>query len=400
MCYYIFRVGEYMKPIKKAIRTFSDMDKVLFFTSLILIIFGSLNIVTASSREAVVNADANMFYYFFKHIIILVISLVAFLIVLKIPTKDYKKWLPLIYIAVFGMNLFLILKGVATRGANNWIDLGFMKVQPSEFAKPTLILTMSLMFQMYFKRLKDVREKHDIIIWKIIGFGLIFPILVFLQKDLGTAIILFGIFAVLFVFSPISRSEKIKASLISIGILAILLVARLSITGYILSGAQTSRLNNFFDPCSKYEDTGYQVCNAFIAINNGGLTGVGLGKSTQKYSYIPEPHTDMVFAIIAEENGVLVCSLIFMAYLIIIYRILKLSMKTKRLSHRYICIGVATYFFLHILINLGGLFGIIPLTGVPLPFLSYGGSFTLSLIMTFAVIQRIHIEMKNEKIRV
>lgn len=389
-----------MKPITKAIRTFSDMDKVLFFTSLVLIIFGSLNIVTASSREAVVNADANMFYYFFKHVVILIISLVAFLIILKIPTKDYKKWLPLIYIVVFGMNLFLILKGVATRGANNWINLGFMKIQPSELAKPTLILAMSLMFQMYYTKLKDPKEKHDMIIWKIIGFGLIFPILVFLQKDLGTAIILFGIFVVLFIFSPISKSEKFKASLISIGILAILLIARLSITGYILSGAQESRLNNFFNPCSKYEDTGYQVCNAFIAINNGGLTGLGLGKSTQKYSYIPEPHTDMVFAIIAEENGVLVCSLIFIAYLIIIYRVLKLSMKTKRLSHKYICIGVATYFFLHILINLGGLFGIIPLTGVPLPFLSYGGSFTLSLIMTFAVIQRIHIEMKNEKIRV
>ena len=386
--------------LKKAIRTFSDMDKVLFFTSLILIIFGSLNIVTASSREAVVNADANMFYYFFKHIIILIISLVAFLFVLNIPTKNYKKWLPLIYIAVFGMNLFLILKGVATRGANNWIDLGFMKIQPSELAKPTLILSISLMCEMYFKKLKDPKEKHDMIIWKIIGFALIFPILVFLQKDLGTAIILFGIFAVIFLFSPISGSEKFKASLISVGILAILLMVRLSISGYILSGAQSSRLNNFFNPCSKYEDTGYQVCNAFIAINNGGLTGVGLGKSTQKYSYIPEPHTDMVFAIIAEENGVLVCSLIFIAYLIIIYRVLKLSMKTKNLKNKYICIGVATYFFLHILINLGGLFGIIPLTGVPLPFLSYGGSFTLSLIMTFAVIQRIHIEMKNEKIRV
>ena len=385
---------------KKAIRTFSDMDKVLFFTSLILIIFGSLNIVTASSREAVVNADANMFYYFFKHIIILIISLVAFLFVLKIPTKNYKKWLPLIYIAVFGMNLFLILKGVATRGANNWIDLGFMKIQPSELAKPTLIISMSLMCEMYFKKLKDKNEKHDMIIWKIIGFALIFPILVFLQKDLGTAIILFGIFAVIFLFSPISGSEKFKASLISIGILTILLIVRLSISGYILSGAQSSRLNNFFNPCSKYEDTGYQVCNAFIAINNGGLTGVGLGKSTQKYSYIPEPHTDMVFAIIAEENGVVVCSLIFIAYLIIIYRVLKLSMKTKNLKNKYICIGVATYFFLHILINLGGLFGIIPLTGVPLPFLSYGGSFTLSLVMTFAVIQRIHIEMKNEKIRV
>ena len=386
--------------IKKISRTFSDMDKVLFFTSLILIIFGSLNIVTASSREAVVNADANMFYYFFKHIIILTISLVAFLIVLKIPTKNYKKWMPLIYIVVFGMNLFLILKGVATRGANNWINLGFMKIQPSELAKPTLIVSMSLMFEMYFKKLKDIREQHDMIIWKIIGFALIFPILVFLQKDLGTAIILFGIFAVLFLFSPISTSEKFKASLISIGILAILLIVRLSISGYILSGAQESRLNNFFNPCSKYEDTGYQVCNAFIAINNGGLTGVGLGKSTQKYSYIPEPHTDMVFAIIAEENGVITCSLIFIAYLIVIYRVLKLSIKTKNLKNKYICIGVATYFFLHILINLGGLFGIIPLTGVPLPFLSYGGSFTLSLIMTFAVVQRIHIEMKNEKIRV
>lgn len=389
-----------MKMLKKVMKTFSDMDKVLFFTTLILIIFGSLNIVTASSREAVVNADANMFYFFFKHVIILIISLVAFLIVLKIPTKNYKKWLPIIFVVVIGLNLFLILKGVATRGANNWINLGFMKIQPSELAKPTLILTMSLMFSMYYKDLKNPKLKHDMIIWKIIGFGLIFPIIVFLQKDLGTAIILFGIFAVLFVFSPISTSEKFKSSLISIGILAILLIARLSITGYILSGAQESRLNNFFNPCSKYEDTGYQVCNAFIAINNGGLAGVGLGKSTQKYSYIPEPHTDMVFAIIAEENGVLICSLIFIAYLIIIYRILKLSMRTKDLKNKYICIGVATYIFLHILINLGGLFGIIPLTGVPLPFLSYGGSFTLSLIATLAVVQRIHIEMKNQKIKV
>ena len=253
-----------MRPIKRAIRTFTDMDKVLFFTSLILIVFGSLNIVTASSREAVVNADANMFYYFFKHVIILIISLVAFIIVLRIETKDYKKWLPFIYIVVFGLNLFLILKGVATRGANNWINLGFMKIQPSELAKPTLILAMSLLFRKNYYKLKDPKEKHDMIIWQIIGFGLIFPAIVFLQKDLGTAMILFGIFAVMYIFSPITKSEKIKASLISLGAIAILLLVRLSISGYILSDAQTSRLKNFFNPCSKYEDTGYQVCNAFI----------------------------------------------------------------------------------------------------------------------------------------
>lgn len=386
--------------MKKIIKAFRDMDKVILFTSLILIIFGSLNIVTASSREAVVVANANMFYYFIKHMVILVVSLIAFLIVIKIPTKNYNKWLPFVFLTIFGMLVYLVLKGASTRGAANWIDLKFMKIQPSELAKPALIITISLMFQMYFKRLNDTTQSHELIISKIICFGIIFPILVFLQKDLGTAIILFGIFCVMFLFSPISNKEKFKAGLIAIGMIAVVLIIRLSITGYILSQAQESRLYNFFNPCSKYEDTGYQVCNAFIAINNGGLNGTGLGKSTQKYSYIPEPHTDMVFAIIAEENGIIKCSLIFVAYLIIIYRILKLSMKTKKTSHKYICLGMSTYFFLHILINLGGLFGIIPLTGVPLPFLSYGGSFTLSLFISFAIIQRIHIEMKNEKIKI
>ena len=232
---------------KKIGKVFKDMDKVLFFTTLALIVYGTLNIVTASSREAVVNADANLFYYFFKHMIILIISLVGFLVVLSIPTRKYRNWLPLIYISVFALNLYLILKGVATRGANNWIDLKFIKVQPSEFAKPILILVMSLLIETYYRKLINVKEKHDIIIWKIIGFSLIFPILVFLQKDLGTAIILFGIFAVLFAFSPISSSEKYKASFISIALLGILILVRLSLTGYILSGAQESRLNNFFN---------------------------------------------------------------------------------------------------------------------------------------------------------
>lgn len=389
-----------MKKSKSNVRLFADMDKTLLFVTIALIIFGTLNIVTASSREAVVNADTNIFYYFFKHCVILFISLIAFLLIIKIPTKNYKKLIVPIYVLIVGLNAYLILKGVSTRGANNWINLKVIKIQPSEFAKPTLILTMAILMSVFSKKLNDPKVKHSNIIWKIVGMALIFPILVFLQKDLGTAIILFGIFFVLFVFSPILKKEKFNALFLSMGLVAILLIVRLSITGYILSDTQTSRLKNFFNPCSKYDDTGYQVCNAFIAINNGGATGVGIGKSTQKYSYIPEPHTDMVFAIIAEENGVLKCSLIFIGYIVILYRILTLSSKTKNLQNKYICLGVATYIFLHILVNLGGIFGMIPLTGVPLPFLSYGGSFTLSLISSLAVIQRINIEHKNEKIRI
>lgn len=385
---------------KKTLKVFKDMDKTILFTSLALIIFGTLNIVTASSREAVLNTDKSMFYYFYKHCVILALSFITFFVIVRFPTKKYKNYVLLLYLAVVIANGFLVVRGVSTRGAANWIDFKVFKLQPSEFAKPILIVAMAVLLENYDRFFSNINVKHYTAIWKIVGMMLIFPVLVFLQKDLGTAMILFGVFLTLYIFSSIPLKEKIYTLLISAVIMGAMLLVRLSITGYILSDIQSSRINNFFNPCSNYEKTGYQVCNAFIAINNGGALGVGIGKSTQKYSYIPEPHTDMVFSIIAEENGVIKCSLIFIGYLILLYRILKLSMNTKTIRNRNICLGIATYIFLHILINLGGLFGVIPLTGVPLPFLSYGGSFMLSIVASLAIVERIHIEMKNEKIKV
>lgn len=389
---------------KKIRNAFLDMDKTLLFVSLIMIIFGTLNIVTASSREAVVNRGANVFYYFYRHGAILLMSFVGFIIMVATPTKKYSKWMPAIYVVIVGLNLYLVIRGLrakmlnidtSTRGANNWINLGFFKLQPSEIAKPILIVVSSLLFTMHDKLFKNFKIKHTEQLGKILCLCLIIPVLVFFQKDAGTAIILFGIFISIYLASPISMKEKFK----SIFLIIIIGIIGLIFSGKLLSGAQKSRLD-YFNPCSKYEYNGYQICNAFIAINNGGLSGLGMGKSTQKYSYIPEPHTDMVFAIIAEEQGVLKCSLIFLGYIVILLKILNLASKVKKLTHKYICIGASTYMFLHIFINLGGLFGVIPLTGVPLPFLSYGGSFTLSFIATLGIIQRIHIETKNVKIKV
>ena len=195
------------------------------------------------------------------------------------------------------------------------------------------------------------------------------------------------------------KSDKIKTILVLIGVAFVGMAIIVLRQGYLLSNAQLSRFD-FYNPCSKYETTGYQVCNGFIAINDGGLFGLGIGKSKQKYSYIPEPHTDSVFAIIGEENGLLRSSLVFIAYIVIIYRILKISNESNTIRGRYICLGVATYIFMHIFINLGGLFGIIPLTGVPLPFLSYGGSYAISLMCSLAVVQRINYENKTQKIKI
>ena len=385
--------------MKKLLRVYRDMDKTILFTTLILIVFGTLNIVTASSREAVLNTNNSMFYYFYKHIAILVLSFIGFLVFIKMPTKNYNKYIPVVYLIVLGANIFLVMNGVTTKGAANWIDLGLLNVQPSEFAKPVVIITMAILLSNYDRLFKTAGAKRNKEVGILIFMILIFPVFVFLQRDVGTASILFGIFFVLFIFCPLSIKEKIETFFLFGGVVAMVLLVVISINGKVLNKAQSSRFN-YYNPCSKYEQNGYQVCNAFIAINNGGALGVGIGNSTQKYSYIPEPHTDMVFSIIAEENGVVKCSLIFLAYIILLYRILKISMNTKNIRNKYICLGVATYIFLHIFINLGGLFGVIPLTGVPLPFLSYGGSFMVSLIASIAIVERIHIEMKNEKIRV
>lgn len=384
--------------IRKFSKLISNMDKKLLITTIILFTFGLLNIVTASSRESI-NYDYPLYYFFYKQITILFGGLIASIIILNIDTKDYKKWAPLAFLVVGGMLIYLSLTGDFNRGSQNWLPLPIIgKVQPSEFAKPVIIICLALLFEIFYNKLRDKNINHYDMIAIILAVGLIFPLIIFFQKDFGTMLIILCIFGVMFLASPILRSEKFKTIILLLG-LGICMLFILVVVGKkdVLSLEQRDRFN-FFNPCSNYEDGGYQTCNGFIAINDGGLFGLGIGKSKQKYSYIPEPHTDSVFAIITEECGLLCDIVIFILWMVVLKQILNLSSKANTIRGRYICLGVATYIFMHIFINLGGLLGLIPLTGVPLPFLSYGGSFTLSLIVSLAVVQRIYIET-NKKIR-
>ena len=167
----------------------------------------------------------------------------------------------------------------------------------------------------------------------------------------------------------------------------------------LLSSKQLQRLQ-FQNPCSRYtEDTGYQVCNGFIAIHNGGLFGNGLGNSTQKYLYLPEAHTDFVFPILVEELGTIVSILVLVGYLYILYRILKVGKEARgNIRNMILCYGTFVFLLLHLLVNLMGVLALIPLTGVPLPFLSYGGSFTINFLLMLFVVERVAIENKQMKL--
>lgn len=389
-----------MKLIFKKLKSvLGDMDKVLLFFTVFLFLYGLLNIVTASSREAL-SYDYDLYYYFFQQSKMLIIGLLGSFIIINVDTKHYKKIVPILYFVLLGILIFLYVNGEFNRGSKNWIKILGFKFQPSEFAKIVIIVTMAQIFELFYKKLRNKKIKHYTMIAIILFIAVSYPIIIYLQKDFGTMFIMLAVLAVMFIASPILRIEKMKTIFYVLIIGIVCGSIAIAVNGKsLLTEEQLSRLN-YFNPCSNYEQGGYQVCNAFIAINNGGLTGLGIGKSQQKYSYIPEPHTDSVFAIFIEEWGLICGAIVFICYILIIKRIFNIASNASSIRGRYIALGIGTYIFMHIFVNLGGLFGIIPLTGVPLPFFSYGGSFTISLMCSLAIIQRVNIETKNQKIKI
>ena len=222
--------------------------------------------------------------------------------------------------------------------------------------------------------------------------------LIFVQPDLGTTIIYSVIVGLIFLAEPISKNIKFKTIVSLVGIVVVASFLLISSGKQLILSRQLERLN-FTRPCDRLLTTGNQVCNGYIAINNGGLFGKGLGNSTQKYLYLPEPYTDFIFTIIVEELGALCGIAIILLYLFLLFRILLIGKRSYTNRGCIICYGTAIYIFLHIAVNLLGIFGLMPMTGVPLPFMSYGGSFTICLIAALTAVQRVSVEtgIKGEK---
>ena len=213
--------------------------------------------------------------------------------------------------------------------------------------------------------------------------------------------IIAGISFLTFFSLPMPRKLSRKFSGIILGLILVIVLVFVLTKGSFLKSYQKERFN-FKDPCERYQDeSGYQLCNSLIAFQNGGLTGQGIGKSTQKYLYLPESYTDFIFPIIVEEWGAIVGIIIVLFYLFIIYRLYRIARHANNLEGSLIAYGVCVYLFLHIAINLLGVMGLAPLTGVPLPFLSYGGSYVVSLMIALALAERVAIESnkKSKKTR-
>lgn len=384
----------------KKMNIFKNLNKPILILTLAFAIIGALLILDASSISATLTYGTSTPYYFFKRqLIFIFISLILSFILLKIPTKYYKA-LSLLAIAVFLILLITAYGKSLVKSGVNEVTLSLFggSLQPAEFLKVFLIVYMGSFYGVW------ANTKHN-------NWSFIIPLIlcmisfmiIALGGDFGSAAIMAALFALIFIAVPTEKGEKIiKIIKILAMVLMILSVLFLKFGYKIIPNDKlsTGRLNRFLytNPCDRYEEnSGYQVCNGYIAINNGGIFGSGVGSSIQKYLYLPASHTDFIFTIIVEEFGLISGVLIIACYMALAYYVFKVATNTYKLQNSLICYGIGIYFILHIFVNLCGVLGIIPLTGVPLPFLSYGGSFCLSMLCSFAIVQRIHIENVYEK---
>ena len=371
-----------------------NIDKPLFILTLILFVLGLIMIFSASNVTSYMNGGSP-YAYFLRQGMFLLVSFIFCIFMVKFNTKFYGIMSNILLVAFVAVLILLLIYGKATNYAVSWIPIGPFTLQPSEFIKVIMIVFMARFYEVHEKRL----DNFFIAIIPLI-IGVVITFLIMLQPDLGTAIIFASLTGLIFFSSPVSKSIKFKVLILFFGMCLVVGAVLIMTGGSILQARQLERFN-FTRPCDRLLDTGNQVCNGYIAINNGGLTGIGLGNSTQKYLYLPYPYTDFIFAVVVEELGLIVGIAIILAYLYLLYRILKIGRESYTNRGALLCYGVAVYIFLHVAVNLMGLFGLMPMTGVPLPFLSYGGSFTLCLMVSLAVVQRVNIEnrLRDKKVK-
>ena len=374
----------------------TKLDKPLLLVTIIFIVFGLIMVLSASSMASYMRYNNSIYYYFIRQGIFDLIGLIAFLIALYLPTKFFKKISPLL-MAILLISLFgLTIYGSVFNSSQSWYDLKIITIQPSEVGKIIIILFLAN----YYNNHKDDLDNQWTLLKPILLTIIIF-VSVAMQPDFGTAFVIFGIVIMIFYALPLKKQTRSPINKLFLGGISLVTLALLLTGGSFLRDYQLKRFN-FLDPCERYEEeTGYQLCNSLIAFKNGGLTGQGIGESTQKYLYLPESHTDFIYPIIVEEWGLIVGIIIIGLYCFMLIRILNIAKNATNLGNSIIAYGVFSYLLFHIAVNLIGVMGIGPLTGIPLPFLSYGGSYTLTLLFSMGLVQRVHYETyqkgKNKK---
>lgn len=352
-------------------------DKILFVAVIILSLFGLLMIYSASSIWAEYKFN-DSFHYIKYQAIFFAIGVIMMIAISKIDYSIYYKNSNRILLICFILLVLVLIPGIGSirNGSRSWFGIGSLGIQPSEAAKLGLIIFTSKYLSNSDKFVKSYIKG----VFPILGITLLFFCLIMLQPDLGTGVILvMAIISLLFI-SGVNMKFFVAGGIIGvIGVVILIIIAPY----------RMDRITSFIDPWSDALGTGFQIIQSLYAIGPGGLLGTGFGNSIQKHFYLPEPQTDFIFSIIAEEFGVAGAFIVVGLFSIILWRSIKISLNTRDLFSKYLSFGITFQMIFQTLMNLMVVIGMIPVTGVTLPFLSYGGSSLLISMISIGILLNI-----------
>jgi rod shape determining protein RodA len=359
---------ENRKAQRENVRLWRSMDFMLLLVSLTLSGFGILAVYVAGTDPGEAYATNQAIGF-----------VAGFIGAIPLAIIDYRVWrrfLRPIYGLAIVMLLAVTLMGATANGATSWLDVGPVRVQPSEFAKPLMIIVLAGFFAE-----KAVGE-HGVFL-KALGIIAVPGLLVLVQPDLGTATVFGAVFLVM--------AYVAGARLIQLGglVLATILSAVFAVKVGILEEYQVARLTSFMNQ-NDTDTVGYQVAQSKMAIGSGGITGKGFDATTlANLGFLPEDHTDFIFSNLAERFGFVGSVALIFLFFFLIWRILHVATTSRDRFGVLIAVGIGTMFLFHVLVNIGMTMGIMPVTGIPLPFISYGRSSLVVSVMSLGLLQSI-----------
>lgn len=359
------------------------LDISLIITIFLICIYGIVMIYSASSIWAEYKFN-DKFHYVIMQSLFFIVGFFLMIVVSKVPYTYYLEKSNTILFICFILLILVLIPGIGSvrNGSRSWFGIGGLGIQPSEFMKLALIIFTSKYIHNNPKQMKSVvKGAFPVLLITMISFFLIM-----LQPDFGTGTILvLTIVAMLFI-SGVDFSFFIKIGLLGMVGAALLIIA---------APYRMNRIVAFLNPWSDPLGTGFQSIQSLYAIGPGGLFGMGFGKSVQKHFYLPEPQTDFIFSIISEELGIIGIISVAALFLIIITRCIKISIKAPDTFSKFLTFGIVFQLSFQTLLNLAVVVGLVPVTGVTLPFFSYGGSSLIITLISMGIILNISRHKEN-----
>jgi cell division protein FtsW len=348
--------------------------QILLGATGLLLALGIVMVASASSVFSYQQNNGNSWALATRQLIFAAIGVALMIVVSRMHVDTIRRWVPLFMVVVGAMLIAVLLVGTAVHGQKNWIDFGGpARIQPSEFAKLAIVMWGADILDRKYHLL----EQRNHLLFPVLPVSVSVLLLVIMQGDLGTAMVMMPIMASLLFFVGAPRRW-----FMAMGAIALAGIAALSIA----APYRLARFSSWLDPYADAQGTGFQVIHGQRALGSGGWWGVGLGGSREKWGTLPEAHTDFIYAVLGEELGILGTLLVLLIFTLIAIVGLRIARGTNEAFIQIASLGIVAWIVTQALVNIGAVLGILPITGVPLPLVSYGGSSLIPTLLAMGIL--------------